>query len=137
MGSIQAVLLILRLASVIYLKQQDQQSKFDYFVIVEEPELNLHPALQSKLCDLFFEVYEKYKIKFIIETHSEYIIRKTQLHVKEKDLEIAPNENPFAVLYFNEDIRVWNMEYREDGKFRNDFGSGFFDETRNIVKQML
>ena len=137
MGSIQAVLLILRLASVIYLKQQDQQLNFDFLVIVEEPELNLHPALQSKLCDLFFEVYDKYKIKFIIETHSEYIIRKTQLYVKENDLEIAPNENPFTVLYFNEDLKVWNMEYREDGKFRNDFGSGFFDETRNIVKQML
>lgn len=137
MGSIQAVLLILRLASVIYLKQKDQQANFDFFVIVEEPELNLHPALQSKLCDLFFEVYEKYKIKFIIETHSEYIIRKTQLHVKEKELEIAPNENPFAVLYFNEDLKVWNMEYREDGKFKNSFGSGFFDESSNLAFELM
>jgi hypothetical protein len=29
------------------------------------------------------------------------------------------------------------MEYREDGKFTNEFGSGFFDETRNIVKKMM
>lgn len=137
MGSIQAVLLILRLASVMYLKQQDQQSNFDFFVIVEEPELNLHPALQSKLCDLFLKVYENYNIKFIIETHSEYIIRKTQLYVKEKELEIAPNENPFAVLYFNEDLRVWNMEFREDGKFSNSFGPGFFDESSNLAFDLM
>lgn len=137
MGSIQAVLLILRLASVIYLTHEEQQSNFDFFVIVEEPELNLHPALQSKLCDLFFDVYDKYKIKFIIETHSEYIIRKTQLFVKDNALEIVPNENPFAVLYFNENLKVWNMEYRGDGKFSNSFGPGFFDESFNLAFDLM
>jgi len=138
MGSIQAVLLILRLASVIYFKEQVKKiTKFDYFVIVEEPELNLHPALQSCLCDLFFAVYEKYGVKFIIETHSEYIIRKTQLFVKEKDLQIAPNENPFAVLYFNDDLQVWNMHYREDGRFFNEFGTGFFDESSNLAFELM
>lgn len=138
MGSIQAVLLILRLASVIYYKEQEsKKSKFNYFVIVEEPELNLHPALQSKLCDLFFEVYDKYKVKFIIETHSEYIIRTTQLLVKENDFEVAPNENPFAVLYFNDDLKVWNMNYRQDGRFSNEFGSGFFDESSNLAFELM
>ncbi|MGG7551042.1 AAA family ATPase [Chryseobacterium arthrosphaerae] len=148
MGSIQAALLILRIASVIYKKKKEEKRELvadkdvrnqisEIIIIIEEPELNLHPALQSKLCDLFFEVHEKYNVKFIIETHSEYVIRKTQLFVKQESLEVAPNENPFAVLYFNDDLNAWNMEYREDGKFKNDFGSGFFDETRNIVKQML
>jgi len=138
MGSIQAVLLILRLASVIYYKEQEsKKSKFNYFVIVEEPELNLHPALQSKLCDLFFEVYDKYKVTFIIETHSEYIIRTTQLLVKENDFEVAPNENPFAVLYFNDDLKVWNMNYRQDGRFSNEFGSGFFDESSNLAFELM
>lgn len=138
MGSIQAVLLILRLASVIHFKeQQKKKSKFDYFVVVEEPELNLHPALQSKLCDLFFEVYEKLGVKFIIETHSEYVIRKSQLIVKGKDLEIAPNENPFSVIYFNDDLRIWNMIYREDGRFSNEFGSGFFDESSNLAFELM
>lgn len=138
MGSIQAVLLILRLASVIYYKEQEsKKSNFSYFIIVEEPELNLHPALQSKLCDLFFEVYDKYKVKFIIETHSEYIIRKTQLLVKENDFEVKPNENPFAVLYFNDDLKVWNMNYRQDGRFSNKFGSGFFDESSNLAFELM
>lgn len=138
MGSIQAVLLILRLASVIFLKEQKKQkSPFDFFVIIEEPELNLHPALQSKLCELFFNVYEKYQVKFIIETHSEYVIRKTQLLVKDKELEIAPNENPFSVLYFNDDLIAWNMNYRGDGRFSNEFGSGFFDESSNLAFELM
>lgn len=134
MGAIQAMLLILRIGSII---RQQKSGEKKFIVILEEPELNLHPALQSKLCNMFYEVYEKWGVEFIIETHSEYLIRKTQLFVKEKELEIAPNENPYTILYFNDDLRVWSMEYREDGKFKNEFGSGFFDETRKIVKKML
>jgi len=134
MGSIQAMLLILRLASIIYKKAKDKQ---DYTIVIEEPELNLHPALQSKLAELFHEVYKDYGIKMIVETHSEYLIRKTQLIVKNYEYEVFPNKNPFAVLYFDKDFRQWNMNYREDGKFIDEFGTGFFDETRKTVKQLM
>ena len=134
MGSIQVALLIFRLATVIY--KNESQGK-EIIIVIEEPELNLHPALQSKLCDLFYEVFDQYKIRFIIETHSEYLVRKTQLFVKEKDLAILPNENPFSVLYFDKDLEVWAMKYREDGKFSNDFGSGFFDESSNLAFELM
>ena len=48
-------------------------------MIVEEPESNLHPALQSKLADMFAEAGNDLGIQFIIETHSEYFIRRFQL----------------------------------------------------------
>lgn len=141
MGSIQAMLLILRLASII---EKYDESEVLIRVIIEEPELNLHPLLQSKLADLFLYVNELHdkkqtfcKIEFIVETHSEYLIRKTQLLVKENEFEVKPNENPFGVFYFDKDMKQWEMQYREDGKFINEFGSGFFDETRNIVKKMM
>ncbi len=130
MGSIQAMLLILRLASIIYKKAKDKQ---DYTIVIEELELNLHPALQRKLAELFHEVYKDYGIKMIVETHSEYLIRKTQLIVKNCFYEVAPNENPFAVLYFDKDLTQWKMEYREDGKFKNSFGKGFYDESNNLT----
>ncbi len=134
MGSIQATLLILRLAVIIHKKQKDGKN---YTVIIEEPELNLHPALQSKLADLFHEVYDKYRIRLIVETHSEYLIRKTQILVKNKEYEINPNENPFAVLYFDKALKQWNMNYREDGRFKESFGEGFFDESANLTFELL
>lgn len=131
MGSIQAMLLILRIATIIH---KQQRFGGEYTLIIEEPELNLHPALQSKLCEMFYDAYINYNIKFIIETHSEYIIRRSQLFVKElKNFD----SNPFATIYFDKDITkeefVWNMKYREDGKFSNEFGSGFFDESTNLA----
>ncbi|MDV3747151.1 hypothetical protein CMU21_04830 [Elizabethkingia anophelis] len=134
MGSIQIINLIIKITSVIF-----DQKKIDKnsIVIIEEPEMNLHPQLQSLLCEMFHEIYKNYGIKFIIETHSEYLIRKSQLIVKNNEYEIEPNENPFSVLYFNDDLKVWKMEYREDGKFKNGFGSGFFDESSNLAFELM
>src|SRR5690606_33568445 len=125
MGSIQAILLILRLATVIYFEELEKKpTKSDYFVIVEEPELNLHPALQSKLCDLFFDVYNKYKVKFIIETHSEYIIRRSQVMNALQEYAVdtdSINPTPFSTIYFNSDtesdIVAYSMNYQADGTF--------------------
>ena len=102
-------------------------------ILVEEPELNLHPALQSKLAYLFHEVYVSFNISLLIETHSEYLIRNTQLIVKEKEYEVPPNENPFSVIYFDKDFKIWSMRYREDGVFREEFGPGFFDVASQLA----
>ena len=132
-GSIQVVKLIMQLCVLLY---DDKVNKKDCIVIIEEPEMNLHPKLQSQLCELFYNV-SLLGVKLIVETHSEYLIRNTQLFVKEKELQIAPNENPFSVIYFDEDKIAWSMQYREDGKFKNEFGTGFFDESTNLAFELL
>lgn len=76
-----------------------------------------------------------YKIKSIIETHSEYIIRKTQLFVKENEYEVNSNES--ALLFILIICTPYNMNYREDGKFINDFGEGFYDESAIIINLNL
>jgi len=134
MGSIQAMLLIFRLASIIH---KTNENDIKPTVIIEEPELNLHPKLQNLLTDLFLEVREKYYIKFLIETHSEYIIRKTQLFVKDNEYEIGPNENPLCVIYFDNEIGPYGMNYRSDGVFIQDFGTGFFDVSSRQALQLI
>lgn len=105
-------------------------------LIIEEPEANLHPNLQAKLADLFFDfaqlVSERGQ-KIIIETHSEYFIRRTQVLVKEHGLK----QNPFKVYYFDEEKGPYEMRYREDGKFINGFGTGFLDESRKHTFDLL
>ena len=93
--------------------------------------------MQSKLADLFHEIYVKFGVKLLIETHSEYLIRKTQLLVKQMEYEIAPNENPFTVLYFDKDMSQWKMNYRADGKFIENFGKGFYDESSLLTLNLL
>lgn len=58
-------------------------SKGDY-LIIDEPELNLHPKSQKKLASMLFEIM-KSGIHVIISTHSDYLIREIiNLEYKEK-----------------------------------------------------
>lgn len=137
MGSIQLMVLLFRLAT----KMADRAkptNRTGSTIIVEEPEQNLHPKLQSKLADLFFELNKTYGFNFIIETHSEYLIRKTQVIVSESfndDKKIK--KNPFKVYYFPSDSNPYEVKYRTNGRFENDFGQGFFDEAANLTFKLF
>ncbi len=132
MGSIQSMMLILRIASLIHNKKSEEQR---YTVMVEEPELNLHPRLQSKLTELFHEVNKQFGFRFIIETHSEYMIRSSQeigLRLEnEYFIKSEMNLNPFKVFYFDKEL-PYEMEYTEEGRFNRNFGEGFYNEAGRL-----
>ena len=53
-------------------------------VILEEPEIHLHPLAQSVLAELFVEVSREREIQFIVETHSEHLFRRMQTLVAQE-----------------------------------------------------
>jgi len=136
MGSIQLMILLLRLATLIGNGRMMPSRVIT--IMVEEPEQNLHPQLQSKLADLFVYLNKKYGFKFIIETHSEYLVRKAQVIVGDQGYKTQKElneDNPFKVYYFPQNTRPYEMVFTPSGLFENDFDSGFFDEaTRHQLK---
>ena len=104
-------------------------------IIIEEPETNLHPALQSKLADLFVECYKRYRIQIIAETHSEYLIRKLQVLTAQKEF----NNKDIQIYYFypsdkvpEGEKQVYAINIQDDGALSKNFGIGFFDEASNL-----
>ena len=129
MGSIQLVVLLLRIATFAHKYKTE-----DLTILLEEPEQNLHPAIQSKLADMVYEVNEEFGIRFIIETHSEYLIRRTQVLVagfNHDDETTLNRNNPFAVYFLNKnpEEKPIKMTYKLSGAFNEKFGEGFFDEA--------
>jgi hypothetical protein len=59
-------------------------------IVIEQPELHLHPAVQQGLADLFIEVIrsredgEDRNIQLIIESHSEHFLRRLQRRIAEQ-----------------------------------------------------
>lgn len=134
MGSLQVMTIILRIAAIIREKKRIQKRNKEFTILIEEPELNLHPNLQSLLTNFFHEVYLKYGFNFIVETHSEYMIRQSQfLGLQQQYFEDDLNENPFKVFYFDKEKGPYEMKYKEDSKFERSFGDGFFDEADSIA----
>lgn len=150
MGANQLMVLLFRLATIMHengyvgsnelLKKVNAVFKRKYGslpntkcinIIIEEPEQNLHPRLQSKLADFFAEVSKDESYQFLVETHSEYLIRRSQVLVSEMNLseEELEKQNPFKVYYFPEGGVPYDMRYTPTGRFINNFGDGFFDES--------
>lgn len=145
MGSIQLMVLLFRLAINLpsngrRTPRQFFRSRFNKIIIIEEPEQNLHPMLQSKLADLFYQLNKDFGFRFIIETHSEYLIRRSQVIVGDnnyKDKAEMEKENPFKVYYFPSDGVPYDMEYTLSGMFERKFGEGFINEAGRLHMEVL
>jgi predicted ATPase len=75
----------------------------DSTVIIEHPELHLHPRAQSELADLFIDAIHarengaERRVQFLVESHSEHFLQRLQRRVAEGHL--TPSD---VALYFCE-----------------------------------
>lgn len=66
-------------------------------VLLEQPEIHLHPAVQSALGDVIINAMQSRNLQIIVESHSEHLLRRLQRRIAE---EKAPSEK--MRLYFTE-----------------------------------
>ncbi len=106
-------------------------------IAIEEPEIHLHPKYQSLLADMFVDAFLNYGIHFIVETHSEYLIRKLQNHVAKGT--IKPDVLSFLYVEDGNDSekKVREIGIAEDGRLTSAFGPGFFDEADSLAMNLL
>lgn len=134
-GTIQLVVLFIRLASII--KKYKGSS---VIVLIEEPEQNLHPAIQTLLSELFYIInrIDETEIKFIIETHSEYIIRQCQIITANFHKEYPNAKDPINVVYFPSDQQMpYEMGFKRNGKFMKPFGIGFYNVSNDAIVELM
>lgn len=105
-------------------------------VILEQPELHLHPKVQTRLADFFVTMNAVGK-QCIVETHSEYMINRLRYLVAvSKDSKVSDD----TMIYFVEK-KGGHSEYRPVSINRygviEDWPDGFFDESERIASQIL
>jgi predicted ATPase len=61
-------------------------ARSESLVIIEQPELHLHPEAQAVLADFFVDMVAR-GIRFLIETHSEHFLLRWQRRIAETSLE--------------------------------------------------
>jgi hypothetical protein len=117
-------------------------------IILEEPEIHLHPLAQSVLAELFVQVSQERKVQFIVETHSEHLFRRMQTLMARE--EATPDS---VAMYFVEreaqpatehktpsPATLRKLELDEFGRVKN-WPDGFFGdalgETREQASRMF
>lgn len=108
-------------------------------LMIEEPEGNLHPHFQSMIAELLSQAVKEFEINFLIETHSEYLIRKFQLMVARNEL----NREDILIYYFDkltdkeDETKIKKIEIKGNGKLTDSFGEGFFDESDKHAMELF
>ncbi|WP_318496409.1 AAA family ATPase [Photobacterium leiognathi] len=104
-------------------------------ILLEQPEIHLHPSSAANLADLFLGLIEDGR-SFLIETHSPELINRLRLRVIEnpslsKDINIvfveSDGENGSSIKQFQID---------EDGMFP-EWPDGFLDESKKIADALI
>lgn len=105
-------------------------------LLFEQPELHLHPAVQSQLAD-FFVAMARSGRQCVVETHSEFLVNRLRLRIAESD---TTDLQQMTIVHFVERAK---SSTTFTPVYINDFGAipswplGFFDQGPNESEQIL
>jgi ABC-type ATPase involved in cell division len=106
-------------------------------IAIEQPELHIHPGLQTELADLFILSAKERGNRFLIETHSEHLILRLLRRVRETTEGGLAHGHPplfpsdICVLYVEpteQGSKVIELPVTADGDFSCPWPNGFFEE---------
>jgi hypothetical protein len=107
-------------------------------LLIEQPELHLHPRLQAELGDLFItSALGESKNTVIIETHSEHLVLRLLRRIREtaegklEEGQIPITPHDLAVVYAKpteNGTKLVHLHVTEDGDFTDRWPDGFFSE---------
>ncbi|MFO1249291.1 MAG: AAA family ATPase [Alphaproteobacteria bacterium] len=105
------------------------------FLLLQQPEVHLHPRAQAQLGVAIVDAYRSSKHKFIIETHSDYIIDRIRNSIRLGQV----TTDDVSILYFDRrssDTRISVIELDKGGNIINppeNYRNFFFKETRDLL----
>lgn len=114
-------------------------------IAIEQPELHLHPALQSEIADVFIETALKENNNtYLIETHSEHLLLRIMRRIREtanKELAegitpITPDDVQILFVLPDEENResiIKKISLRKNGELKDRWPGGFFEESFNEI----
>ena len=103
--------------------------------LLQQPEVHLHPRAQASLAVLFTESWRRNENRFLIETHSDYIVDRIRILVRKGDLKA----DDVSILYFESkrsSVVIHNIGLDADGNLRNvpdGYRDFFLQETDQLL----
>ncbi len=86
-----------------------------YMLILQQPEVHLHPSAQAGLGSMLCEVAAT-KRQILVETHSDHLIDRVRMDVRDRVSGLKPED--VSILYFEREtdgVRIHNIRIDNDG----------------------
>jgi predicted ATPase len=96
-------------------------------VLLEQPEIHLHPKVQSGLADVLIDAIKVRKIQVILESHSEHLLRRLQRRIAEESIQSTDTALYFCD-YIKGESRLTPLDVDLIGNIRN-WPKDFFGDT--------
>jgi predicted ATPase len=96
-------------------------------LIIEQPELHLHPRIQALLGDFFLGL-SRCRKQCLIETHSEYLVTQLRYHIVQSEGEVKDIAIYFVEPDENGAAHFTPIQISAKGNILN-WPDGFFDEN--------
>jgi len=109
-------------------------------VIIEQPELHLHPAIQQNLADLFIgaararEDGADRNVQFLIESHSEHFLRRLQRRIAEEHVSAEDVAVYFCDQQTSSGNSITPLELDEFGNIHNWPENFFGDQMTDVAE---
>ena len=89
---------------------------------------------------MFVDAMNSHNVQFILETHSEYLVRRIQTLIAKQDVPLSKED--VSIIYVNNRVqegekKVRQIEVADDGRLKEPFGPGFFDEADSLAMNLL
>jgi len=102
-------------------------------VLLEQPEIHLHPAVQSALGDVIINAMQSRNLQIIVESHSEHLLRRLQRRIAEEKVSNTKMHLYFTKMQNGQSVAD-RLELNEYGYIK-DWPEDFFgDEFGEISK---
>jgi predicted ATPase len=102
-------------------------------VIVEQPEVHLHPRLQAETGDLFIESVQAGKNQLLVETHSEHLVLRVLRRIREGTFDPTDLAILYVDLHQDGAAFVRKLEVDSGGEIVDNWPGSFFDDRLGEV----
>jgi predicted ATPase len=104
-------------------------------LFLAQPEIHLHPSVQSAFGDYVMDFVKKTGKKYVIETHSEYLINKIRLGIVKNQISAA-DVRAYYLQNNGDDVTVHELTFTTDGRILNapeDFFKTYMMDVMDIA----
>ena len=104
-------------------------------ILLQQPEVHLHPKAQAALGSLFIDLVSKNNKTIFVETHSDYLIDRIRTDIANKKID----PSIVSILYFERPqsrSKVYEIRLDENGNIKNapsSYRRFFLDEEHALL----